>query len=920
MIRLVSALASATLALPHAFAEGETQPAADTACHSTQAVALTGTVRDTTMALVPGATLTLDGGPSLTSGNDGRFRFPCVSAGTHRLSVKAEGFAAGELDLKLPHPGEIQLTLKPDTVQIGVEVNADEATAPDAQSTGESQTISGKQLQSLADDPDDLQRQLQQLAAASGGNPANTTISVDGFQDSSKLPPKSAIAYIKVNPDQFSAEYRQPPFDGGRIEVYTKPGQKTFHGALFATNGSPWMNARDPFSTRRAPLGKQRYGFELTGPIKKQGADFSLNLEHRSIDNFGVVNAIALDSTGNPSPVNANIATPQRLWVGQARSSWQLGPKNTFITSFDANINHLQNVGVGGTNLAETGYNDAETDNVLRFTDVTTVSPHLMHEARFSMRGIRSMDLPNSSAPGVQVAGAFTGGGATQGQYRLHELRTEFDDDAILTTGHHTLKFGVQLMSASISAQATNNFNGTYTFGGGTAPVLDSNNQPIPGETATISGIEQYRRALLGLAGGAPTAFTDVEGTPALGFTQLRDAFFIQDDWSPGHGLTVSGGLRYAFQTVPTVLDGATPRLGILWSPNKKGTWTLHAHAGMFTGQYGVGDAINMLQEDGVQRITRIAYNPTYQPNGGNFFQGTTPIESLRSFNPHMSYTLWSAENFGGTRTLPKGWNLSLDYYYGRIWNDARSININSPLNGDPNGPRALGIANLNNYQANNSGQGHVNVEFAGIEQHQIKWLQLFFGGVHVDLFDDTNDDILFSPQSAFSNAGEFARRSNQPVWQIFGNASLTFPKKIVLSSDFHGGGDIHYNITTGFDNNGDGNFNDRPQYAAPGTPGAVNTPYGLLVATGGTAVFGRNRGVMPWQYYLDTNLQRAFNLSRNPKADHPQALTVNVRSANLLNHTNVTAVGGVLGSPLFGVPYQADNGRRVEAGLRYSF
>jgi len=30
--------------------------------------------------------------------------------------------------------------------------------------------------------------------------------------------------------------------------------------------------------------------------------------------------------------------------------------------------------------------------------------------------------------------------------------------------------------------------------------------------------------------------------------------------------------------------------------------------------------------------------------------------------------------------------------------------------------------------------------------------------------------------------------------------------------------------------------------------------------------------------------------------------------------------VGGVLGSPEFGVPYAADNGRRVEAGVRYSF
>jgi hypothetical protein len=67
-------------------------------------------------------------------------------------------------------------------------------------------------------------------------------------------------------------------------------------------------------------------------------------------------------------------------------------------------------------------------------------------------------------------------------------------------------------------------------------------------------------------------------------------------------------------------------------------------------------------------------------------------------------------------------------------------------------------------------------------------------------------------------------------------------------------------------------------------------------------------------------NLQRAFTLTRNPKAEHQQTVTLNLRSSNVLNHLNVTQMGGVLGSPLFGVPYAADNGRRVEAGLRYAF
>ncbi len=904
---LAAAAAVAALTLPYARAQSP--------CHGAHDGSLTGTVRDSTLALIPGAAVVLDGAQTQISGSDGRFRFPCVSAGAHHVAAQAEGFAVNNLDLRLPRTGDLQLLLQPSTVQTNVEVNADEQAVPDASGTGSAQTISGKQLQSLADDPDDLLRELQQLGAASGGNPANTTIAVDGFQGSTKLPPKSSIAYIKVNPDQFSAEYREPPFEGGRVEVYTKPGQPAFHGALFATNGSPWENARDPFSTSKAALGKQRYGFELNGPIRKQGSDFALTLEHRSIDNYGVVNAVTLDPDGNPVNTTANVPTPQRLWVGQARVDWQLGAKNTFITSFDTNVNSLQNVGVGGTSLAETGYASGQYEQVLRFTDVTTVSTHLMHEARLALRWDGETDVPTSTAPQVQVAGAFTGGGSTLGPQQLREFNIEADDDAILTTKNHTFKFGTQLMTYNEHQQLTTNFNGTYTFGGGIAPVLDANNNPVTGQTETISGIEQYRRALLQLPGGTPTAFGNVAGTPVVNFTQVMDSLFFQDDWNVGKGVHLAAGMRYFLQNSPLLLSSVTPRLGVLWSPTKKGTWTLHAHAGLFAGRFNEADWAEVLRENGTTRVTSTVYNPVY----GAPTTGTTPLFSARTLAPHISNGTFSIENIGGTRSLPHGWNLSLDYYIARLWNMPRSENINSPLNGSPTGPRP-GVPNTNVLQVQNSGQGRVNVVFAGVEQHASKYVQLFFGGVRVNMLDDNDDSTFFTPQSAFTNAGELAHRTGQPVWNVFGNANFNLPKKLVFSSDFHGGGDAHYNITTGFDNNGDGNFNDRPQYATAGTPGAINTPYGTLVASGGTGVFGRNRGQMPWQFYLDSNLQRAFTLTHNAKAEHQQVLTVNVRSSNLLNHTNVTAVGGVLGSPLFGIPYAADNGRRVEGGLRYAF
>jgi hypothetical protein len=75
----------------------------------------------------------------------------------------------------------------------------------------------------------------------------------------------------------------------------------------------------------------------------------------------------------------------------------------------------------------------------------------------------------------------------------------------------------------------------------------------------------------------------------------------------------------------------------------------------------------------------------------------------------------------------------------------------------------------------------------------------------------------------------------------------------------------------------------------------------------------------MPGVVHLDMNLSRAFAL--NPKdKDHPRTLPFNARSANLLNHTNVTAVNAVLSSSAIGQPVAAETARRVELGVRFEF
>jgi hypothetical protein len=893
--------------------------AAQTACNG---AALRGRVVDPSAAIIPGAVVTLDGRAKQTSGSDGGFTFPCVAPGAHRLHTEAQSFAPLDSNITATNtPRELKLTLKPADVETTVRVDASGDSLVDVSptSSGPAETLAGDQLQALADDPDDLLRELQQMASAAGGSPGGASIGIDGFSGNgdggTSLPPKSSIAFIKVNPDLFSAEYRNVPFGGGEIQIYTKPGQSAFHGALFATNSSSWMNARDPFSTSTVPIGKQRYGAELSGPVLKHGSDFTLTLEHRAINNVASVDAIVPDASGNPSAFTQTVPAPQALWIGLARSDWQLGAKNLFTVSFNANHNTFVNSGVGGIVLPEGGYNEDRYEYILHLTDITTISPRLMHELRVGVMWDGRTDAPNSTAPQVQVAGDFTGGGNTLQTKRLNEKYNTWDEDAVWTISKHLLKFGIQTEFLDQHKRLPTNFNGTYIFGG----------------TSTQTPLQQYNA-------GTPTDYSDTEGNPEMDFVQVRIAAFVQDDWKLRPNLHLAAGLRYYGQNDLTFVHNYTPRFGLTWTPDKKATWSIHAHAGMFTGRFQSQIYATFITEDGVQRVTSTVYSPSaYCPTltpaqfnpTCNPFNNATTIQTIYTAQPGLPNTFFSIEDLGVSHSLPHGWTLTASYDQSQIWHYTRAENINAPLNNSPTGPRP-GPANLNILQVQGTGRGYGNVTFASIEQHSLKRLQIFFGAVRNQIVDDTDDTYFLTPQTTGVNTGEYARRDTNGLWNVFGNITVTLPYKLKLGTVFNATGGMPFNITTGNDNNGDGDFNDRPRYAPAGTPLCTNpataspcayaTPYGLLTNTGFGPTIARNKGVMPWTAYLDLNLQRTFTLTHDPKAPHPQTLALNLRASNALNHLNVTQEGNVLGSSLFNRPDQADNGRRIEAGARYTF
>ncbi len=863
-------------------------------------------VLDASGALVVGASVAVDAHSAGKSNDRGRFETGCLTAGTHRIRVEADGFATAEA--RVDAGREITLRLKPLTVDTSVDAVQDEPVS--TESVAGTKTLQGDEIKQLADDPDEFARQLQVLAAAAGGAPGQAIIAVDGFQNSGRIPPKSAIAFIRVNPDLFSSEYERPPYQGGRVEIYTKPGLAKLHGALFTTQSGQFLNAKDPFAPSRAAIGKQRYGFELGGPIRKAKSDFFVALEHREIDQFAVVNAITLDNGGNALQTLANVATPQSLWEGSVRIGAMLTPKNNFTGTYTATVNGLQNVGAGGTTLQEASYNSQQSEHAIRLTNLNTVNANLLHESRVGLTFRRRDDTPQTTAASLQVAGSFTGGGATTQALQSHQFDLEFDDDVLYQHRKHNLKLGIELLNAHITDRLPTNFNGTYIFGGGTAPVLNAAGAPT-GATTTITGLEQYRRARLGLAGGTPTQYAVTTGTAPIDLNQLRVVLYGQDVWKWKPRLELSLGIRYALQNAPTTFGNIAPRLGVAWSPDRKQRWVLHARTGLFFTPVDTSTTLEAKRLNGVNQTQLQISSPVF---GSPLTTGTARIATLRAPLPGFMQTPSIQTHFGVEHEFPKHWHAQVNLYLARAWNEVRSRDINAPLNGLANGPRPL-VPNTNLYQFQQTGKLGGNVIFAGIDQHSLKHLQIFAGYIRMDLRTNADRDTLF-PQNATSDIGEYARPSWLSTHHAIAFTNYVFPLGIVLSNQFDAASGMPYNVTSGYDANGDGVFNDRPNFARSGDANSIATRFGTLSTVGTGAPITRNVGTLPWNIHLDANLSRSFKIRRSEN----QSVALNLRSTNLLNHTNGTAVGGVLGSPLFGRTYAADPGRRVEVGLRYAF
>ncbi|HYL97445.1 MAG TPA: TonB-dependent receptor, partial [Blastocatellia bacterium] len=416
--------------------------------------------------------------------------------------------------------------------------------------------------------------------------------------------------------------------------------------------------------------------------------------------------------------------------------------------------------------------------------------------------------------------------------------------------------------------------------------------------------------------------FTLTSGNPSAGVNQLYATLFIQDQWRFRPDLLVSAGLRYEAQNEPAFSAGFAPRLGLAYSPDKAQKWVIRARAGIFFNRIDQMLHIQAERLNGMQEQQILINSPSFPDPfaSGSANQAIPTIRRLASdLRPSRSLQL----QIGFEHQLPHGWRIQMNENWARGWASMLSRNINAPILVSGSGPstilRPLGIdENLLEFESAGSLKG--NVIFVGAQQTSSKLFNLFCGYLYFNFHTNT-DGATFLPQNSYNLAAEWARPSWQAAHRAFVVVNFNLPKKIRLSSLLNAASGLPFDVTTGQDNNGDGNFTDRPSFASPGSPASIGTPLGVFDPAAINGNVPRNFGTNPATVDLSMNVSRTFRLAKRSRSgDSTYDLTVNCRASNVLNHPNFTGLSGVVTSPFFAQPNNAGSPRRLEVGMRFSF
>src|ERR1044071_6336472 len=431
--------------------------------------ALRGLITDELGAAIVGANVTLTDANGVekktTTNGEGVYNFAGLAPGKYKLIAVAPGFAPAEnKDVDITGGRQsLDLTLKV-TIEEKVTV-AETAVSTEATNNANQTVISGKDLDALPDDPDELAAALQALAGPSVG-PNGGQIFIDGFTGGN-MPSKDAIREIRINQNPFAAENDQP---SARIDILTRPGTDKFRGGASMNFNDESLNSRNPFavtSSKRTPFQIRQYEMNVSGPLVKKKASFFFNFGRIETDDNELVRATVLDDNLNPVDIGEGFLVPRRNLFLSPRFDYAINTNNTLIVRYNYNRTRVDNAGVQGFTLPERGYDTLAVNQNVQVTETAILNPTMINETRFQFTHNRNEQTGSNSIPALDVSGSFNSGGSQVGESFSVRKSWELSNFTAKQHGTHAIKFGGRVRHIKFDDTSESNFGGTWTFTGG---------------------------------------------------------------------------------------------------------------------------------------------------------------------------------------------------------------------------------------------------------------------------------------------------------------------------------------------------------------------------------------------------------------------------------------------------------------------
>jgi len=837
-------------------------------------------VRDPSGALIEKAQVVLikDGKPQAKAQtNDrGEARFNKVAPGRYQVRIEAAGFKAQDIaDVDLAaglNKQQVALEIDPITVDVDV---ADEAQIRNTNPNGPafSNVLTAEQIAQLPDDPDEFENAINQLAGP------DAQIRVNGFRGG-KLPPKSQIREIRFRLNPYAADTHDAGF--GLVDIITKPGVNAWHGSFNFGFRDESLNGRQPFAPFRGPEQQRRFGLSLDGPLWKNHTSLFLNAEGSLFFDARPIFATTPDGT-----LSDLAYRPSRRLNLDARVEHVLTKTHTARFQFQRNAGVQDNLGVGDFDLPARGYSQDQTEYIARLGDSGVFGKKFFNEVRFQARWLITEARSVSLGQTILVPGAFNDGSAQRRGGR-RQLDFELADNVDYALEKHGVRFGLQLEAGGYRSNDSTNAFGTFQF-------------------SDLAAFEA----------GLPTLYTQRIGDPTVKYRQYQFGWYVQDDYRLRKNLTISYGVRHEVQNHVEGKFNIAPRLGFVWSPKKNGSITIRGGAGIFYDWFTAQTYEQVLRVDGERQRDRVVTNPGFPNPFSGGLQTTLPPSRIQT-DPDLQIP-YIIQSSVGIETQPwKLFRLTTNYQYQRGVHLLHGRNLNAPIPGfgrpDPT------VGNITNIESSAYLSGHRLMVGIG----PAKFVQGLFWNINYLFMKVTNEaDSPFSlPSDNFNLHADRGPAANDFRYLLSGFVSKRLPAGFAVSTIFQTTSALPYNITTGFDDNGDTVINDRPFGVGRNSArGAARWEIGSRLSWG--VDFG------PEQQQTGGPQVRMIRVGGGDGAAPPSLpgmatkkyrLEFYAQAFNLLNHANLGTFSGVLTSPFFGQATSAQAPRRMELGLRVNF